>query len=148
MQKISETAAVKNHPLNEGDESTQNSRRGLGVISRKWVDALFARFSRIWPSAWADVAASHNVDAIAEEWQAGLSGMTGEQIGRAIEQCRQQNIWPPTIAEFRAACAATPNAAMYRRNEEVLALPAKTWEERRAVGFEHIRRMKEQLRTP
>lgn len=123
------------------------SRPGPGVISRKWVDALFARFSRIWPSAWADIAASHDADAVAEEWRGGLRGMSGEQIGWAIERCREQCTWPPTIAEFRAACATTPNVAMYRRNEEALALPAKTWEEARAVGFEHIQRMKDELRA-
>ena len=91
--------------------------------------------------------AAHDAEASAEEWQLGLVGMTGEQIGQAIEQCRQHNIWPPTIAEFRQAAenARLEHAAMYRRNEDVLALPDATWEERRKVGFEYLRKMKAQL---
>lgn len=34
------------------------------------------------------------------EWAQALHGLTGEEIGRAIEYCRQTLEWAPTIAEF------------------------------------------------
>ena len=86
------------------------------------------------------------MDALADEWEGGLRGLDAKQISRGIDQCRLHNVWPPTIAEFRAACAEPPNAAMYRSNDEALIkLPAKTMEASRAIGFEHLERMKAQL---
>lgn len=144
MQNIKEPE--KKMPQNAVVESTPTLRPGLKLISRKWIDALFARFSRIWPRAWSDTIATHDVDAIAHEWQMGLSEMTGEQIGKAIEHCRKNNLWPPTIAEFIAAGKeSAQNAAMYRRNEEALALPKRLWQESREIGQKHLAKLKKVL---
>ena len=74
------------------------------------------------------------------EWSAGLSGLTGEQIGRAIKHCRAELKWPPTIAEFRQAAHdgmdATQRAfaARFAQPAAPLALPSETRAETLAHG--------------
>ena len=66
-----------------------------------------ARFGRIWPGKWQDQAEqAGGMEAIAEEWQQGLEGMSGQDIKRALEYCRQHSSWPPSIAEFRQAAGS------------------------------------------
>lgn len=118
------------------------------TISRKWIDALFLKFAGIWPRAWADtIAIADNasaplgvrgIDAMADEWAEGLKRLTGEDIKRGIDHCRQEMPWPPAIAEFRKAClcgsTVEQRAFAARAEREQLALPSRTWAERKSDG--------------
>lgn len=45
----------------------------------------------------------HDIRATKQEWAEGLSGMTGDQIKKALDKCRKEFAWAPSIAEFRLA---------------------------------------------
>jgi hypothetical protein len=115
-------------------------------MSRKWIDALFLRFSNIWPKDWADKCAFGDLDAIANEWSIGLAGMSGEQMVRAIDHCRITMTWSPTIAEFRQAAKqgwSDEQRALQRRlSEEQPALPVRPWSEIKAAGAAQAREAK------
>jgi len=112
----------------------------------KWASALMLKFGRIWPGKWQDaVGQSGGIDAMMEEWRAGLDGMSGEDIKRALEVCRTTRAWPPSIAEFRAAASdgSTPEQKalqrLARESERAQAvLPSETWAEARARGKGHL----------
>jgi hypothetical protein len=115
-------------------------------MSRKWIDALFLRFSSIWPKDWADKCALGTLEAIANEWSLGLAGMSGAQMARAVDHCRVTMTWSPSIAEFRQAAKqgwSDEQRAMQRRlSEEQPALPARPWAEIKAAGAAQARTAK------
>lgn len=78
---------------------------------------------------------------MAQDWADGLAGMTPEQMRAAIDHCRNTMKWAPTIAEFRAASLGDMTAeqrvmarALEAADADRLALPSKTWAERRESG--------------
>lgn len=91
--------------------------------------------------------------ALKGEWQLGLDGLSGEQIGRAIKHCRKHCAWPPSIAEFRKAATGGANAeqavfaARLRAADEAQkALPKETWAETRERGRAQLGELKLSLR--
>ena len=64
---------------------------------------LFARFQHIYThkfeSAYAD---TQTANMAKKEWALSLTGFSQQQIEYAIEQCKDQFAWPPSISEFKA----------------------------------------------
>ena len=138
---------VQNHAQTELQEcrQKQSSEHELLILKRQrkaWTDALMTKFGAIYGAKWHDnVIACGGLDSVTAEWQHGLSGLSGEQIKRAIEHCRINHAWPPSIAEFRAAATdnSTPEQRAFRKrladgNAAMRALPKETWAETRARG--------------
>ena len=70
-------------------------------LSEKWITALFARLRGIYMDKWDRCFHSEEELAASKfEWSEGLAGMDGDAIKRAIEHCRLNIKWPPSIAEF------------------------------------------------
>jgi hypothetical protein len=113
-----------------------------------------AKFGCIWGAKWqSHVDACGGLASVAEEWQQGIEGMSGEQIKRALSQCRLNSAWPPSIAEFRAAAGDGSTdeqrafQARQRAEEDAIkALPAETWAEARERGRAHLQALKAKLR--
>jgi hypothetical protein len=58
----------------------------------------------IYLNKWASqFHTSDDVDIARAEWSEGLAGMTGEEIKKALDKCRKEFVWAPSIAEFRSA---------------------------------------------
>lgn len=115
-------------------------------MSRAWIDALFLRFARIWPRQWAQQMADVSPADHANEWQLGLVGLTGAEIAEGINAARKTCTWPPTIAEFRklatkGATAEQRAADRLMRDNEQLALPTGTWQERKAIAAAELDRI-------
>lgn len=89
-------------------------------------------------------------DALRREWAEALAGMSGAQIRAGIEQARSHCDWPPSIAEFVRACQEADGRTAEQRardalaaeQADALALPSRTWAERRADGFAQIREIR------
>lgn len=146
----------------------------------RWAEALLSRFSVIWPKAWADLTALTPHDLLVAEWTRGLEGLVaplfrgldpgdpqarlastqqaGALIIQGLDHCRAQLSWPPSIAEFMAACRQGANAeqrafaehdrrlAKERQAEkERLALRNGTWGDVADNVREHVRKVREQL---
>ena len=111
-------------------KSMPNGDASANARMTRWSAALLSRFSVIWPKAWADVTALTPHELLVAEWAKGLeklipAPMPGEdpaltrlareeQAGalmrRGLEHCRDHLTWPPSIAEFLAACRNGANA--------------------------------------
>jgi len=89
------------------------------------------------------------LDGVTEEWRTGLDGMDGEAIKQALEHCRRNCAWPPSIAEFRAAgtdgSTAEQRAFQALAAEQQAALPSETWAEIRERGKAELAKLREQL---
>lgn len=141
---------------NGGGESTRkrSSTRGEPPIPREWAETLFARFTAIWPEKMADRLSTFPRSAIVEEWRLGLVGLTAGEIKHGIDRARVECAWPPEIAEFRALATDGANKeqrafkARLRLADQARALPAETWEERRAVGRRHLAGLRAALSGP
>ena len=78
-------------------------------MSEEWILALFARLRAIYGKRFLDLYPGDTLDAAMDEWRHGLKNMTGEQVKKGLEYCREQYQWPPSIAEFRNACLGEPD---------------------------------------
>lgn len=66
---------------------------------------LYLRFSVIWGQKFT---ANHGDEKIIEiwiaEWHEGLSGISVNQIKDAVDYCKVNLVWPPSLAEFIDYC--------------------------------------------
>jgi len=76
-------------------------------MDRSWVVALFAKLRAIYPKKFNDQysgATQEDIERLVEmsmvEWGEALAGMTGEQVKAALEYCRDNLTFPPSISEF------------------------------------------------
>jgi len=85
------------------------------------------------------------MDAWESLWTGIFDGKDPEQIRAAIRDCFSTHTEPFTPADFVSAykrITARPIAA-HRRNEEALALPSRTWAERREDGARYVGALRE-----
>ncbi len=74
-------------------EGSSTSRRRMAVI--------WARFAEIYGHKWT----GQYGDKHSETWARGLADLSREQIANGFRWCvNQQDAWPPSLPEFRAAC--------------------------------------------
>lgn len=68
-----------------------------------WVKALFAKLSARYGTLFADRYAGVPQDVLIAEWGAELAGLTGDDIRRGLDGCRDLK-FPPTLPEFLGLC--------------------------------------------
>lgn len=71
----------------------------------EFAKRLYLRFSTIWPEKF--VKPYHTEEFISvwyQEWAEGLEGIKAEHIKKALDYCKMNLDWPPSIAEFRRYC--------------------------------------------
>jgi len=77
----------------------------MNNLSSELVRTLYARFCSIYGEKF--VKEYHDKPFIQiwwEEWEDGLKGINVEDIKTALDYCRLNLEWPPSIAEFRKIC--------------------------------------------
>jgi hypothetical protein len=68
-----------------------------------WVKALFGKLSARYGTLFADRYAGVPQDVLIAEWGAELAGLSGDDIRRGLDGCRDLR-FPPTLPEFLALC--------------------------------------------
>lgn len=62
-------------------------------------------FQTIYLKKWTDNFPSIEIlDLAIEQWRKGLSGIDNKLIEKAVDYCRINLIWPPSIAELISFC--------------------------------------------
>ena len=84
-----------------------------------WIDRLFGRFASLYGKHWLDMWADVPMADVKDAWSTELAGMTGEQIGKALDHVGK---FPPTCPEFVALCRQFPTQRT-ERSDVVVALP-------------------------
>ena len=112
----------------------------LNALPEAWIDRLFDRFAAMYGKHWFDLWADVPMADVKAAWRADLAKVDGEQIRKALEHCKAQCKFPPTLPEFVGLCKAfaiarqRPALPDYSRAEiapEVLAEIAKMFDAQR-----------------
>lgn len=61
---------------------------------------LFLRFKLIWGQRWTKSIDEISLAIAFDEWSGALKHLSVEQVDEAVEFCKLNLEWPPTIAEF------------------------------------------------
>ena len=72
---------------------------------------LWIRLSSIYLHKWSSACAETFIEsgAIGRTWQAGLSGVTPQQVADGLRGCLSRtDPWPPTLPEFLELCRPPP----------------------------------------
>ncbi len=77
-----------------------------------WILAIFKKFSARYIHKW-DSAIEGREKEIAIEWSKYLSGLTGKDIKRGLENWCED--WPPSCIEFKKSCMKTKRTAPYHK---------------------------------
>ncbi len=68
-----------------------------------WIERLFARFSAMYGSRFADLWGGCKLDQVKAVWAEELAGYGGDELRRGVEACKARD-WPPTLPEFLKLC--------------------------------------------
>ncbi len=69
------------------------------------IKKLFLMFQTSYLSKWTSNFTSNEMIEIAiEQWRKGLAGIPNQYIEQAMDYCRINLEWPPSIAEFLSHC--------------------------------------------
>ncbi len=75
------------------------------------INMIFARFHHIYThrfeSAYADET---TLNQAKREWALSLAGIAPQLIEHALERCKKEHAWPPTIAEFLKLAQPAPES--------------------------------------
>ena len=71
---------------------------------KAWVEALFKRLSVMYGSRWAAMWDGVPMADVVDGWQTDLTGVTSDQVKRALEHLKANNPFPPTLPEFLGIC--------------------------------------------
>lgn len=77
-------------------------------MPREWIERIFVRLSTIYGGQFSKLWDGVDPDAVKLTWSEGLAGVTGDEIGRALQTCLKRE-WPPTLPEFRKLCHPPPD---------------------------------------
>ena len=78
---------------------------------------------------------------------ASIDGKRPKIVAKALTHCLDTHSKPFTRADFQQAYRALIPSAMHKRNKEALALPSKTWAERKEYAQSMIEKAKEACKT-
>ena len=85
-------------------------------LRKSWAHALHGKFRMLYMTKFTSSFQDQpTIDEWCEVWAEALSGFDGDQIKIGLDYCKDNHQWPPTCAEFKAACKSRP--------KPMLALP-------------------------
>lgn len=65
---------------------------------------MFARAKIIWGEKWTRNFDDDSIQAALHEWSVAFFGRSKETIDKAMDFCKMNLEWPPSIAEFIGIC--------------------------------------------
>ena len=85
-------------------------------LRKSWAHALHGKFRMLYMTKFTSSFQDQpTIDEWCEVWAEALAGFDGDQIKIGLDYCKDNHQWPPTCAEFKAACKSRP--------KPMLALP-------------------------
>ena len=148
--------AINNSAPAPAPSAPKTGQPNAGVESSPipaWIDELLAKLHAIYGMKWTNHVGAVPYEALRSTWGEAMAGWTKLEAKRALDYCRDTMPWPPALPDFIAARRAgmtDEQAAFQARldesNQERLALPSKTWAERKAEGARACREIMAKLR--
>ncbi len=88
-------------PTGDSQSHASAEPTSIPVATKQLVNMLFARFMTIYGHKFKSVFQSEDEIRIAKrEWALSLRGYSEQELVAAIDRCKEQFVWMPTIAEF------------------------------------------------
>ncbi|MDO7641056.1 MULTISPECIES: replication protein P [Reinekea] len=116
LQSLLETSAPRSEMPSEISGILTGKRPSIDHDTKVLINMIFARFHHIYThrfeSAYRDET---TLNQAKREWAMTLLGTSANLIEFALERCKREHAWPPTIAEFLKLLQPSP---------ETLGLPA------------------------
>jgi len=82
-------------------------------LKKSWIRGLYQKFSLLYLQRFTgNFPDEETIEEWCEVWAGGLSGMSGDQLRHGLGYVGQHSEWPPSIAEFRAACESLPKPVL------------------------------------
>ncbi|MDN3650628.1 replication protein P [Reinekea marina] len=111
LQTILEKKEHASGTLSETSQILTGNRPTVDHDTKVLINMIFARFHHIYThrfeSAYGDET---TLNQAKREWAMSLAGMTEVQLEFALERCKREHAWPPTIAEFLKLLQPTPES--------------------------------------
>ena len=104
-----------------------DSSENLGLLPTKAILQLFERMTYIYAHKWTSVMGESTTEngelsVAAKTWQAGLSGISPQQLGKGLEKVLLSgNAWYPTLPEFRLLCSGRADCPSVEQVVSILA---------------------------
>jgi hypothetical protein len=76
----------------------------MASLPLPWIEALFAKFSAFYGAQFAQKWAGSNLDQVKTEWADALGRFEGLTLKAAVEHCRDNVQFPPSLPEFVTIC--------------------------------------------
>lgn len=92
------------------------------MLESKWIDAIHARMLVRYGAKWISLFQSVDMELVKADWASELSGLSGAAIKHGLENLPPE--FPPTVAQFKAACLRAPEPA-FKRLDAPKADPAR-----------------------
>ena len=74
------------------------------MLPSEWIDRLFARFGAMYGAQWAEKWRGFDIDEVKATWAENLSGVSGDQLRRALDHAKSNCAFPPSLPEFLGIC--------------------------------------------
>ena len=128
-------------------ETAQVTPSELPILETPLVMRLFKRFEMIWGQVWLNrYGDDDNFALLTNEWSVALGALSHQQIADAIEYCRDEYDWPPSISQFKSAAKPkAPAMAAYHASNNVKPdhslkkLTSASGDKARKSAFEEMR---------
>ena len=118
-------------------------RSSMPTLKRTLVLRIFKRFELIWGALWLNRYGDDNdFELLQLEWGTALNGIDNDKIARAIEFCREEYDFPPSIKQFKSAALDRPETMqeyVVRREAEQKLLANPATEETRKQALKDIK---------
>lgn len=101
LQTLLAAREQKSGTPSETSKTLTGKQAALDHETKVLINMIFARFHHIYThrfeSAYRDET---TLNQAKREWAMSLSGVSANLIEMALERCKREHAWPPTIAEF------------------------------------------------
>ncbi len=127
-------------PQQKQDDYNQKDTE-LDLRMKRVINQLFLRMSSIYGNKWTKGFASQEIESFAKrEWYDAVvkANLSPEQVRERLDQCRDNQEWPPTISEFIQAAKPPITHAMHREIKNQLP-PPQISEEKMAENMAKLR---------
>ena len=78
----------------------------MAALPRNWIDALFLRFSSYYGEQFINKWKHTDMEQTKNDWAEALWKFDSRTLKAALEYCREESKYPPSLPEFVQMCKA------------------------------------------
>ncbi len=127
------------HMKRQAPEPREYGEKETAIVA-KLFDSMKANYGGLFLASLDD---EKTQEIWERSWKATIAGKRTEVVAKALTHCLDTHEKPFTRADFQEAYRSLLPKAMHQRNRDALALPSKTFAERKAMAQAMLARARE-----